>query len=100
MTSSKSTEDAGDFDRRLIQGAVRLSLLALLVFWCLKILGPFINPILGGIVIAIAVQMPFARLTRVVGNRPRLAAALLVLIALVVLSLHLILAARMSRGTS
>jgi len=33
------------FDRRVTQAAIRLSLLALLVFWCLRILGPFINPI-------------------------------------------------------
>jgi predicted PurR-regulated permease PerM len=77
--------DGRDFDKRVMQVAVRLSLLALLVFWCLRILGPFINPILGGIVIAIAVQTPFAKLTRVVGGRPKLAAALLVVVALVVL---------------
>jgi len=85
MTSKKSADEVDDFDKRVMRGAVRLSLLALLVLWCLRILGPFISPILGGIVIAIAVQTPFARLTRVVGNRPRLAAALFVVIALVVL---------------
>ncbi len=68
-----------------MQAAVRLSLLAVLVFWCLKILGPFLNPILGGVVIAIAVQTPYAKLTRALGGRPRLAAALLVAIALLVL---------------
>ena len=85
MTSSDDTKDNADFDRRVMQAAVRLSLLALLVFWCLRILGPFINPILGGVVIAIAVQTPFAKLTRALGGRPKLAAALLVAIALVVL---------------
>ena len=83
MTSSDDTKDNADFDRRVMQAAVRLSLLAVLVFWCLKILGPFINPILGGVVIAIAVQTPFAKLTRALGGRPKLAAALLVAIALV-----------------
>jgi predicted PurR-regulated permease PerM len=88
MTSNEDAEDAKDdrgFDRRVMRAAVRLSLLALLVFWCLKILGPFINPILGGVVIAIAVQTPYARLSRALGGRPRLAAALLVAIALLVL---------------
>jgi len=85
MTSSKDIERERDFDKRVTHAAVRLSLLALLVFWCLKILGPFINPILGGVVIAIAVQTPYAKLTRAVGGRPKLAAALLVVIALFVL---------------
>jgi predicted PurR-regulated permease PerM len=85
MTASKQTKDDRDFDKRVMQAAVRLSLLALLVFWCLRILGPFINPILGGVVIAIAVQTPYAKLTRALGGRPKLAAALLVVIALLVL---------------
>ncbi|MGB8225138.1 MAG: AI-2E family transporter, partial [Polyangiales bacterium] len=73
------------FDRRVTQAAIRLSLLALLVFWCLRILGPFINPIVGGVVIAIAVQTPFSKLTRALGGRPKLAAVLLIAVALLVL---------------
>jgi len=84
MTASEDTKDDRDFDKRVMQVAVRLSLLALLVFWCLRILGPFINPILGGVVIAIAVQTPYAKLTRALGGRPKLAAGLLVAIALLV----------------
>ena len=68
-----------------MQAAVRLSLLALLVFWCLKILAPFLNPILGGVVIAIAVKTPYAKLSKALGGRPKLAAVLLVAIALLVL---------------
>ncbi len=85
MTSSEDTGDSRGFDKRVMQTALRLSLLAVLVFWCLRILGPFINPILGGVVIAIAVQTPYAHLTRVLGGRQRLSAALLVAIALLVL---------------
>ena len=87
MTTNEDTGEERDFDKRVIQAALRLSLLALLVFWCLRILGPFINPIVGGIVIAIAVQTPYAKLTRTLGGRPKLSAVLLVLIALLVLIL-------------
>ena len=83
MVSSEEHDDDYDFDKRVMRAAVRLSLLALLVFWCLEILGPFINPILGGVVIAIAVQTPFNKLTRALGGRPKLSAGLLVLVALV-----------------
>jgi predicted PurR-regulated permease PerM len=85
MTASEDKERGRDFDKRVMQTAVRLSLLALLVFWCLRILGPFISPIVGGVVIAIAVQGPYAKLAGAVGGRPKLAAVLLVIIALFVL---------------
>lgn len=85
MSESKQKEEDRAFDGRVMQAAVRLSLLALLVFWCLRILAPFINPILGGVVIAIAVQTPYAKLCRALGGRPKLAAALLVIVALLVL---------------
>jgi predicted PurR-regulated permease PerM len=85
MRPKKTNERDGAFDKSVMQAAVRLSLLALLVFWCLEIVGPFINPILGGVVIAIAVQTPYAKLTRALGGRPRLAAVALVAIALLIL---------------
>ena len=87
MTSNKETEDDRIFGRRITRAVVRLSLLALLVFWCLKILGPFINPIIGGVVIAIAVQTPYAKLARAMGGRPKLAAVLLIAMSLLVLIL-------------
>lgn len=85
MATSEDDSDNRDFDKRVIQAALRLSLLAMLAWWCLRILGPFINPIVGGIVIAIAVQTPYAKLTRALGGRSKVAAVLLVLVALVVL---------------
>ena len=85
MSSSEKTDDQRAFDRRVTQAAVRLSLLALLAFWCLKILAPFLNPIIGGVVIAIAVQTPYAKLTGALGGRPKLSAVLMVVVALLVL---------------
>lgn len=85
MTSSNDAKDNRAFDRRVMQAAVRLSLLALLVYWCLKILSPFINPILGGVVVAIAVQTPYTKLAKLLGGRDKLAALLLVSVGLLVL---------------
>ena len=78
-------DDNRAFDRRVTQAAVRLSLLALLVFWCLRILAPFLNPIIGGVVIAISVKTPYAKLTRALGGRPKLAAVVLVVVAMLLL---------------
>lgn len=81
---SASTADRG-WEERVTKTVIRLSLVALLALWCLRIVSPFINPIIGGIVIAIAVQTPYAKITKALGGRPRIAAAVLTLIALLIL---------------
>jgi predicted PurR-regulated permease PerM len=55
------------------------------VAWCLRIVGPFIHPIIGGVVIAIALQTPYGRLKQITGGRPRVAAALITVIVLLIL---------------
>lgn len=87
VTSSRTTEEDRAFQRRVTQAVIRLALLALLVFLCLRVLNPFINPIIGGVVIAIALHTPYEKLSRAIGGRQGLAAVLLVgliLLALIV----------------
>jgi predicted PurR-regulated permease PerM len=87
MTEAKTTEEDRAFQRRVTQAVIRLALLGLLVFLCLRVLNPFINPIIGGIVIAIVLNTPYEKLSRAIGGRQGLAAALLVgliLLALIV----------------
>jgi len=84
MSNEDSARRDGRWEARVTQTVIRLSLLALLAFWCLRIMMPFINPIIGGIVIAIAVQGPYVRLTRALGGRPRIASVVLVTLALLV----------------
>lgn len=72
------------FETRFTQTVIRLALLALLVFLCLRVLQPFINPIIGGIVIAIALHTPHDKLTTALRGRRGLAA--FVLIGLILLA--------------
>jgi predicted PurR-regulated permease PerM len=85
MTAKDSSATDRAWQERVTQTVIRLSLLALLVFWCLRIMSPFVNPIIGGVVIAIALQTPYAKLTRVLGGRPRVAAAVMVTLALLIM---------------
>jgi len=87
MTDRTTTEEEKAFQRRITQTVIRLALLALLVVLCLRVLGPFINPIIGGIVIAIALHTPYERLARAAGGRRKLAAVLLVGLILLALIL-------------
>ena len=85
MSTNDTAEEDVAFQRRATKTVIRLSLLALLVFWCLQILRPFIDPIIGGAVIAIAVHSPYTKLTSALGGRPRVAASVLVIVALLIL---------------
>lgn len=65
-----------------IQLAVRLALLALLVYWSLIVIRPFIPILAWSVVLAVALYPVFGWLSRLLGNRPRLAAAILTIVNL------------------
>jgi predicted PurR-regulated permease PerM len=79
-----STEDRA-FLRRALETSIRIGLIALLVIWCFQVVRPFIQPIVWGIILAIAVHPAHLRLGRVMGGRERLAAAILVVGSLLLL---------------
>ncbi|MGI9590579.1 MAG: AI-2E family transporter [Myxococcota bacterium] len=83
-TADPSAED-NRFLQRTIEVGIRVGLIVLLVAWCILILRPFIQPLVWGLVIAVAVHPIYARVERGLGGRSRSAAALLVLAALLLL---------------
>ena len=66
----------------LIQLAIRLGLLAFLVYWTFVLIRPFVPILAWSIVLAVALYPVFNLLSRLLGGRPRLAAAILTLINL------------------
>ena len=79
-----STEDRAFF-KRALETSIRIALVALLVLWCFQIARPFVQPIVWGIILAIATHPIYERLCRVTRGRGRLAASILVVVALLVL---------------
>jgi predicted PurR-regulated permease PerM len=71
----------------LFDTVLRVIVLFLLIAWCIGIILPFVEPVLGGAVIAIALYPFFAVAKRWVGNRNMLAGVLLTLLILVILLL-------------
>ena len=74
--------DDKQLDRQLrvaVDLSIRLGALALLIGWCGMVLLPFLLPITWGVIIAIALYGPYRSLSDRLGNRPSLAATLLVL---------------------
>jgi predicted PurR-regulated permease PerM len=65
-----------------IQLAVRLALLALLIYWSFVVIRPFVPILAWSVVLTVAFYPVFNWFSRVLGNRPKLAATILTLINL------------------
>jgi len=68
----------------VIQLAIRLGLLAFLVYWTFILIRPFVPILAWSIVLAVALYPVFDLLSRLLGGRPRLAATILTLINLAI----------------
>jgi len=87
VASDLEPEQERIFQRRALQAALRLSLLALLLYFCFLIVKPFLTTVVWGIIIAIATRTPYERVNRVMGRRPKLASGVMILLGLLVLIL-------------
>ena len=65
-----------------IQLAVRLALLALLIYWSFVVIRPFVPILAWSVVLAVALYPVFSWLSRLLGDRPKLAATILTLVNL------------------
>ena len=66
----------------VIQLAVRLGLLALLIYWTFVLMRPFVPILAWSIVLTVALYPVFGLLARLLGGRPKLAAAILTVVNL------------------
>jgi predicted PurR-regulated permease PerM len=62
--------------------AVNLLLIFVILYWCLKILSPFIGVLIWAAIISIALHKPFQKLQATLGGKKKLALALFTLIGL------------------
>ena len=85
MANTSQTSDDKVFVGRVVEAAIRLGLLVLLVTFCFLIIEVFIAPALWGIVIAVGIYPFYHKVAVALGNREKLAATLLTLLALVFL---------------
>lgn len=67
-----------------IQLAVRLALLALLIYWSFVVVRPFVPVIAWSVVLTVALYPVFRWLSALLGNRPKLAATALTLVNLAI----------------
>src|SRR3954468_13274851 len=68
----------------VIQLAIRLGLLAFLVYWTFVVIRPFVPVLAWSIVLAVALYPVFDLLSRILGGRPKRAATILTLVNLAI----------------
>lgn len=95
-------DQGGDFLRdRFVERVILLALLAFLVFACLQIVGPFVGPILWGIIIAVATWHPYRWLADHLGGRRKLAAVIVSVALLLILVVPIaLLVSSLAEGVS
>jgi predicted PurR-regulated permease PerM len=88
MAETAITRPHGDREetvQRAVEAAIRIGVVALLGVWVFQIVGPFIQPIVWGAIIAVACATPYHWLERQLGGRNVTAAVVFTLLALVLL---------------
>jgi predicted PurR-regulated permease PerM len=85
MNSSNQSSNDKLFIARALEATIHIGLVVLILYWCFRIGQPFIEIIVWGIIIAVAIHPGYDRLKSVLGGRGRLTATLIILLALIVL---------------
>lgn len=81
----EKSADHTTLDATVIELAIRLLLLALLIFWSIVIIRPFIAVIIWSTILAVALYPIFDRLSILIGGRRKLAAAIVTTVCLLIL---------------
>ncbi|MEA3302660.1 MAG: AI-2E family transporter [Pseudomonadota bacterium] len=85
MTTPRQSPQDKAFINRMLDATIRISMVLLLAYWCLKIISPFIFPIMWAIIIAVAIYPLYVKLVAAMGGRKKMAAALFAIAALALL---------------
>jgi predicted PurR-regulated permease PerM len=85
MKSSNQSLNDKMFVARALEATIHVGLVILLLYWCFQIGRPFIEIIVWGIIISVAVHPGYNRLKSAMGGRGRLSATLITLLALIIL---------------
>jgi predicted PurR-regulated permease PerM len=85
MSTSNQALNDKLYVRRALEASIHIGLVGLVLFWCFKIGRPFLQIIVWGIIIAVAIHPIYYRLKSALGGRDRLAATLITIFALIFL---------------
>ena len=85
MNTSDQPSNDKLFMAKALEATIHIGLVVLLLYWCFRIGQPFVQIIVWGIIIAVAIHPAYDRLKSALGGRGRLTASLITLFALILL---------------
>lgn len=85
MNTTSSVDADRNFQKNTIASFIQIAVLVLLLYWCFRILSPFVNLVMWALIIAVALYPAHLMLTAKLGGRKKLSATLFVLAGLVIL---------------
>ena len=83
--TNSNSEDSGSILKTAVDITIKIGILLLILFFCFRILHPFINILLWALVISIIEYPAFTRLNNLLGKRKKLAAILITVFVLAIL---------------
>jgi predicted PurR-regulated permease PerM len=87
MTSADSSQVDQRFLANAMASFIQIGAVLLLLYWCFTIIAPFINVVVWGLIISVAVYPAHVVLSARLGGREKLSAAIFVLIGLAIIVL-------------
>jgi len=82
----KTTDENGsDREKKSIDLVIKLSLIALLVAWCIMIILPFVMPVLWGVILAITLFPLYSKLLKLLKGKKGLSSTIITLVLLAVI---------------
>ncbi|MDH4056261.1 MAG: AI-2E family transporter [Gammaproteobacteria bacterium] len=85
MNPASSADSDRVFQKNAIASFVQIAVLVLLLYWCFRILSPFVNLTIWALIISVAIYPLHIKFTTKLGGREKLSAALLVVSGLAVM---------------
>ena len=88
MAAPITPENQRQYVQMNVDSAIQIGLLAVLTLWAFNIVRPFIEVVLWGVIIAVAVAPLHVKLSKRIGGRPKTASVIMTLIALAIMLLY------------
>lgn len=85
MNDVPDTNPRSSLTAQAIEVAIRVGIVLLLAFWALKIISPFLGPVVWGIILAVAFYPLFLKISARFGGKKKLVGTLFILISVSVL---------------
>lgn len=98
MNSTSKADSDRVFQKNALASFIQIAGLVLLLYWCFRILSPFVSLTVWAVIISVALYPLHLQLTQKMGGREKVSATLLVLVGLTVMIAPLMLTAESSIG--